>query len=310
MAGHSGLAGDVAAPSAGAIGRSPVPGSAAGSRGTPARLARVWSAAFHGMRGRDPALAVWLIVALGWFALLAGGHHHHLLVAGGSAPTLAFALLLVGGAWLEMIAAMMLPTALPMVRTFAAVSARAPRPRAAMAAFLGAYVAVWMAFALAAVVAATALQAAAVGGGWRWIYAHPYWLLAAVLALAGAFQLSPLKDRCLAMCRDPMTFIFSRYRRGVRGAWALGLRHGVSCLGCCWALMLIMFGTGVGNVVAMLLLTAVMGAEKATRWGRRLARPLGFGLLLAAGGVALFGDALWGWGVYAPLYPLCGVGAP
>ncbi|TAM98541.1 MAG: DUF2182 domain-containing protein [Rhodanobacteraceae bacterium] len=308
MAGERSAAGDVAAPAVDVSGEWSATGWAPAQHDAAARLAHAWGRAARWERWRDPVLAVWLIAALGWFALLAGGHHHHLLVAGGSAPTLAFALLVVGGAWLEMIAAMMLPTAIPMVRTFATVSARAPRPFAAMAAFLGAYVAVWMAFALAAVAAATALQAAAVGGGWRWIYVRPDWLLAAVLALAGTFQLSPLKDRCLAMCRDPMTFIFSRYRRGVRGAWALGLRHGLSCLGCCWALMLIMFGTGVGNVFAMLLLTAVMWAEKTTRWGRRLARPLGFGLLLAAAAVALFGDALWGWGIYAPLYPLCGVG--
>lgn len=300
------MADRTAAPVAATIGRPPITSVAAGARGVPPW--RAWAEVLRSVQWRDPALAIWLVAGLGWLALLAGGHHHHLLVVRGSVPSLALALLLVGGAWLEMIAAMMLPTAVPMARTFATVSARAPRPFAAMAAFFAAYLAVWMAFALVGVAAATALQAAAVSARWRWVYAHPYWLLAAVLGVAGAFQLSPLKDRCLAMCRDPMGFIFSHYRRGTRGAWALGLRHGLSCLGCCWALMLIMFGTGVGNVFAMLLLTAVMLAERITRWGRRLTRPLGFGLLLAAAAIALFGDALWGWGIYAPLVQLCGAG--
>jgi predicted metal-binding membrane protein len=282
--------------------------------GTPkAPTPPVWARAWNRCRAwsSDPAAALWLAAALGWLALLAGGHHHHLLVLAGSGESawaLALAVLLVGGAWLEMIVAMMLPTTAPMVRLFATASARAPRPAASLAAFIGAYVAVWMAFALVAVAVATAIQAAAAAQRWAWIYTQPYWLLAAVLALAGAFQLSPFKDRCLSMCRDPMLFLFAHYRRGVRGAWSLGLRHGISCLGCCWALMLIMFGTGVGNVFAMLVLTAVMLAEKTTRWGRRLARPLGVALLLSAVAVALFGDAMWGWGIYAPLYRLCDVG--
>lgn len=261
-------------------------------------------------RLRDPMIWLWAAVVFCWLALLFGGRHQHLLSVGGaqsSAGSAALALLLVMGAWLEMVVAMMLPTTAPMLRLFRSTSARAPRPVAAMAAFIGGYLTVWMVFAVLATAAATALQAAAVRGQWQWVYARPYLLLAAVLTLAGAFQLSPLKDRCLSACRSPMLFLFAHYGRGRRAGWALGWRHGLSCLGCCWALMLIMFGTGMGNVVVMLGLTVIMLLEKVTPWGRRSAVPLGLALLAAAVLVARFGDAMWGWGLYAPLYALCGV---
>ncbi|HEX7322004.1 MAG TPA: DUF2182 domain-containing protein [Mycobacterium sp.] len=256
----------------------------------------------------DPGRLLWTIAAVCWVALLAAGHHHDVLIANGAqAAGLALSILLVLGAWLEMTAAMMLPTAIPMVRMFTVVSARAPRPAAARAAFLAGYLALWMAFAVVAVAAATGIQAFSAHGHLSWIATRPALLLAAVLALAGVFQLTPLKDRCLTECRDPRAFLFTRYRRGVRAGWTLGLRHGLSCLGCCWALMLIMFGTGLGNVLAMLVLTAVMLVEKTTRGGRKLVAPLGLGLLVAAGLVGLFGNQLSGWGLYEPLHSTAGV---
>ncbi|HEX7323261.1 MAG TPA: DUF2182 domain-containing protein [Mycobacterium sp.] len=267
----------------------------------PAAVIRHWFA--------DPGRLLWTTAALCWVALLAAGHHHDVLIAGGAkpAPGLALSILLVLGAWLEMTAAMMLPTAIPMVRMFTVVSARAPRPATARTAFLAGYLALWMAFAVVAVAAATGIQVWAAHGHLTWIATRPALVLAAVLAIAGVFQLTPLKDRCLTECRDPRAFLFARYRRGVRGAWTLGLRHGLSCLGCCWALMLIMFGTGLGNVLAMLVLTAVMLIEKTSRWGRRLVTPLGVGLLIAAAAVGLFGNQLSGWGLYEPLHSSTGV---
>ncbi|MEO6795260.1 MAG: DUF2182 domain-containing protein [Mycobacterium sp.] len=255
---------------------------------------------------RDPGRLLWTIAAVCWVALLAAGHHHDVRIAAGasagSVAGIALSVLLVAGAWLEMTAAMMLPTAIPMVRMFTVVSARAPRPTAVRAAFLAGYLALWMAFALVAVAAATGLRAWAAPGQLAWITARPSLVLAAVLAIAGVFQLTPLKDRCLTQCRDPRAFLFAHYRRGIQGAWTLGLRHGVSCLGCCWALMLIMFGTGLGNVLAMLVLTAVMLIEKTAPWGRRIVTPLGIGLLIAAAIVGLFGNQLSGWGLYEPLH--------
>lgn len=253
---------------------------------------------------RDPGTLLWTVAAVCWVALLTAGHHHDAVIAAGastrSALSAALSVALVAGAWLEMTAAMMLPTTIPMVRMYNVVSARAPRPTAARAAFLTGYLALWMAFAAVALTAAAGLRAWAAQGHLTWIATRPSLVLAAVLAIAGVFQLTPLKDRCLTQCRDPRAFLFTHYRRGVRGGWTLGWRHGLSCLGCCWALMLIMFGTGLGNVLAMLVLAAVMLAEKTTRWGRRLVIPLGVALLVAAATVAVFGNEMSGWGLYEP----------
>lgn len=251
----------------------------------------------------DPGRLLWTIAAVSWVALLVGGHHHDARgVDGASASAVAVSLLLVAGAWLEMTAAMMLPTAIPMVRMFTVVSARAPRPVAVRTAFLAGYLALWLGFAVVAVGAATGLRAVAVPVQLSWLDSRPHLLLAAVLAIAGVFQLTPLKDRCLTQCRDPRAFLYTHYRRGIGGALNLGLRHGWSCLGCCWALMLIMFGTGLGNVLAMLLLTAVMLIEKTASWGRRIVTPLGVGLLIAAALVGVFGGRLPGAGLSDPLH--------
>jgi predicted metal-binding membrane protein len=254
---------------------------------------------------RDPGRLLWTIAALCWVALLAAGHHHDGLISGGNRPEsaagIAVSVALLAAAWLEMTAAMMLPTTIPMVRMFTVVSARAPRTAAVRTAFLAGYLALWLAFALAAVAVATVLRAWAPPAQLNWIAARPHLVLAAVLAIAGVFQLTPLKDRCLTQCRDPRAFLFAHYRRGVAGAWNLGLRHGWSCLGCCWALMLIMFGTGLGNVLAMLALTAVMLIEKTASWGRRIVTPLGIGLLATAALVGLFGNHMPGWELYEPL---------
>lgn len=242
-------------------------------------------------RFSNSGVLLWTVAAACWVVLLLSGHHHQIFRLGASVTSEPATALLFAAFWLEMVGAMMLPTTVPMMRGFTTVSARGPRPFAARAAFLGGYIALWMAFAVAALAAATAIQIAL---GPSWLDTRPYWVLAAMLALAGAFQFSPLKEQCLTECRDPMTFLFTHYRRGVRGSFMLGLRHGLSCLGCCWALMLVMCGTGMASLLAMFLLMLVMLAEKVTRWGHRASIPVGVVLLCAAVVVALFGNATWG----------------
>jgi predicted metal-binding membrane protein len=110
---------------------------------------------------------------------------------------------------------------------------------------------------------------------------------AAVLLVAGLFQFSELKYRCLEMCRMPLGFVL-RHWRGTsprREALWLGAHHGLYCVGCCWALMLLMFAIGTGSIGWMLLLGAAMAAEKNLPWGRRLSAPLG--ALLVAGAIAI-----------------------
>jgi predicted metal-binding membrane protein len=222
---------------------------------------------------------LWAIATLCWVASIvpavAGGHGmHHSTGAGAYA-----------GVWVVMVGAMMLPTTVPVARLVAAVTSRIADPGPVMSALFGSYLLVWGAFGLLAFAADIGVQA--ITGRWPWLAAHPGLVLAATLALAGGFQFSRLKDRCLTACRDPMTMLWQHYRRGLAGAWRLGTRHALSCLGCCWALMLLLFGSGVANLAWMLALTAVMVAEKTTRWGARLSGPVGVILLGAAGLVAL-----------------------
>jgi predicted metal-binding membrane protein len=119
---------------------------------------------------------------------------------------------------------------------------------------------------------------------WPWLAAHSQVILATTLAVAGLWQFTPLRDRCLDACRTPLGFVVARWRgtRPRAEAFAMGLAHGVFCVGCCWSLMLVMFGLGVGSVVLMLGIGAVTAVEKNAPWGRRLGRPLGIALVLAA----------------------------
>ena len=118
-----------------------------------------------------------------------------------------------------------------------------------------------------------------------WLTSHAWLVGAAVLLIAGAFQFTDLKYRCLERCRTPLGFIVKHWH-GVRPryeAFRLGLDHGVFCVGCCWAIMLLMFVVGTGNVGWMLVLGAVMALEKNAPWGRKLSEPLGAALIGWAG---------------------------
>jgi predicted metal-binding membrane protein len=203
-------------------------------------------------------------------------HHDSLLE--GSLP-LAAAIGLFVVAWQLMIAAMMLPSSMPLIRLFGAVAVKQDRPAAAMGALLGGYATVWMLFGLAAFV----LDAVVHQTVHRvpWLEARPNVIAGSVLILAGAFQFSDLKDRCLRECRHPGPFLMSRYARGIGAAFRLGVAHGGFCVGCCWALMLVGFASGVANLWWMAALTALMVYEKTARRGSEAVAPIGVGLLVA-----------------------------
>lgn len=241
----------------------------------------------------DPGTALWLVAGTAWLALTVAtlaasptfAHHHGVAAALGSPGHSAAAVLGVFfGAWLVMVAAMMLPTITSMVRMFHTVSARAAHPHGVRATFLSGYFAVWLGFAVLALAGDLGVHAAV--DGWAWLAARDGLLLAGALAVAGAVQFTPLKQRCLTLCRDPRAMLFGHYRRGAAGAVRVSIRHGLSCLGCCWALMLVMFATGVSSLLWMAGLTAVMVAEKTTRWGPKIVPFVGAVLLLAACGLA------------------------
>jgi predicted metal-binding membrane protein len=193
--------------------------------------------------------------------------------------SLALAALLHSAAWLLMIAAMMLPTAFPLLDTFRRMTSARENRRALMGLLIGGYAMAWALFGLVAHGFDAALHRVADQSP-IWL-AHGWLVGAASVALAGAYQFSRLKHRCLDKCRSPLMFI-SEYWRGRsarRESFQLGISHGVFCIGCCWALMLLMFTVGTGSVGWMLALGALMAAEKNFRWGRSIGKPLGVALV-------------------------------
>jgi predicted metal-binding membrane protein len=192
--------------------------------------------------------------------------------------TLMPAALYVGG-WVLMLTAMMLPTAVPVLSIFERMVAVRPNPRRLVALAAAGYLAAWVGFGIAAHLADLGLAAAVRQSGW--LTFNGWAIGAAVLVGAGLFQFSGLKRRCLEHCHSPLAVVTSawRGRNPAREAWRLGLAHGAFCVGCCWAIMLLMFVVGTGNVGWMLVLGLVMAAEKNLPWGRRLSTPLGIGLI-------------------------------
>jgi predicted metal-binding membrane protein len=192
-------------------------------------------------------------------------------------------LVLLWGMWAAMMAAMMLPSATPFVLLFA----RAARHRddgagaaARVYALAAGYVAVWAAFS----VGATALQRGLATASLLSPMMEPARpsLSAALLLVAGAYQFTPWKDACLSVCRSPLSMLMSGWRDGIVGAFRMGAAHGLYCLGCCWALMLLLFAGGVMSLTVIVALTAGVAIEKLAPFGRQSARVSG-AMLLAAG---------------------------
>jgi predicted metal-binding membrane protein len=149
------------------------------------------------------------------------------------------------------------------------------------------YLAVWSAFGLIAHALDYGLHDLA--AAFPWLAVNGWVLGAAVLATAGVFQFSALKYHCLAKCRAPFSFVNEHWRGGgaYRQSFLLGVHHGIFCVGCCWAIMLLMFVVGTGSVGWMLALGSLMAIEKNVSWGNRLSAPLGIGLLAWASLIVL-----------------------
>jgi predicted metal-binding membrane protein len=185
--------------------------------------------------------------------------------------------------WVVMMAGMMLPSAAPTLLLYASVVRKSPEsasahPRAY--AFAGGYLLVWTAFSLLA----TALQLLLR----HWLLLSPMMEMRSrvfaggLLVLAGLYQLTPCKRACLKSCRAPIEFIVHHWKPGLMGAFRLGLDHGVQCLGCCWALMLLLFVGGVMNLWWIGLLTVFVLAEKLAPLGVQGGRISGL-LIIALG---------------------------
>jgi predicted metal-binding membrane protein len=191
--------------------------------------------------------------------------------------------------WSFMMLAMMTASAAPMVLTFAAVHRRraeAGRPTVPTALFVAGYLVVWTGFSVLAALVQTGLHAAALLS--PAMSARSPWMLGVILLCAGAFQWSPLKRTCLAACRSPVSFLVGCWREGRMGALVMGLRHGTYCLGCCWALMALLFVAGVMNLVWVAALAAFVLVEKVAPRGAVVGRVVGAVLLLVGAAVFAF----------------------
>jgi predicted metal-binding membrane protein len=228
-------------------------------------------------------IGICVLCGLAWAALVAwnASPHARYLEHGGVTFSDLGGLMAFGvyvGAWVLMLTAMMLPSAYPLLQAFERVVSRRSGRVRLLAALVGGYLAIWTAVGMGAFVADTLLHEIVhrIAEGW--------WVMAAILALAGGYQFSSLKYRCLDRCRSPRALVMTHWqgRRPSTEAWRLGLAHGGWCIGCCWALMLIMFAVGHGNLGWMLMLGAVMTLEKVAPFGRWIVVPIGLVLLAGA----------------------------
>lgn len=197
-------------------------------------------------------------------------------VGGGSYATLTFLM------WSVMMLGMMLPSVAPTVLLFARVNRRDAAREAGgrTATFVLGYLLVWLAFSAAA----TALQIGLLRAGWidaMGVLTARH-LTAALLAGIGLYQWLPLKATCLEHCQSPVQFLVAAYRPGRRGALWMGARHGLYCLGCCWALMLLLFAGGVMNLLWVAALAALVFLEKLAGAGRSWRLASGAAALVAA----------------------------
>lgn len=205
-----------------------------------------------GMAAMEPALAAWTPAdALAMFAM-----------------------------WAVMMAAMMLPSAAPTILLHAALRARSgPGTVAHSGLFSLGYIAVWAGFSAGATALQWALE--------RAVLLSPMMVSSSdvlgglLLITAGAYQMSPYKNRCLSHCRSPAGFLSAHWRTGPGGAFRMGLGHGLYCLGCCWAVMLLLFVGGVMNLLWIAALAVLVLAEKVLPRGPFIARASGAAMLVA-----------------------------
>ncbi len=181
--------------------------------------------------------------------------------------------------WALMSTAMMLPTTLPALAAYDDLG-QTGAPTQLMTLASG-FLTIWLGFSLVAAGLQMMLFRADLVSAFGDSRSAP--LSAALLALAGAYQFSALKESCLSKCRAPVTFFIQHWDEG---AFRMGLRLGAVCLGCCWALMMLAFVGGVMSLAFMGLATVIMIVEKLPDVGRWISRPLGGILLVAAGAVA------------------------
>jgi predicted metal-binding membrane protein len=199
----------------------------------------------------------------------------------GTSPWTAAHFAMMLGMWAVMMVGMMLPAAAPMILFFATFARRSREQGhrvAPVGIFVAGYLAVWSAFALVATTLQWGLDRAALLSS-QMAAISPI-LGGAILIAAALYQWTPLKDACLGLCRSPVAFIIGRWRAGTGGAFRMGVEHGAFCVGCCWALMALLFVGGVMNLLWVAAITLAVLAEKLVPRGRWIAKALGAALVL------------------------------
>ena len=230
--------------------------------------------------------AVLIVLLLSWWWIVAMARDMYGAMTGPSAWMMTSVwdgphLLLLWTMWAVMMAAMMLPSAWPMLAMYGALHAEnhpAGRRSSHLYLFAAGYVLVWALFSVAATIVQRMLA--------ELLLLSPMMELtsprasAAMLILAGVYQLTPLKRVCLRSCRSPISFLLGHWRPGSLGALRMGIDHGAYCVGCCWALMLLLFVGGVMNLYVIAALTTLVAIEKIVRAGELGSRLTG-GVLIA-----------------------------
>ncbi|MGH7325078.1 MAG: DUF2182 domain-containing protein [Candidatus Rokuibacteriota bacterium] len=184
--------------------------------------------------------------------------------------------------WAVMMVAMMTPAAAPMILMFATIHRRRSaegRPAVPTAIFVLGYLVVWTIYSIVAALAQSGLHAAALLS--PAMAATSPLLAGGLLVAAGVFQWTPLKRACLAACRSPLSFLMTGWREGRGGAFLMGLRHGLYCLGCCWALMALLFVAGVMNLLWVVAIAVAVLVEKVVPRGDLVGRLAGVALVAA-----------------------------
>ena len=239
----------------------------------------------HDRVTRIASIVLIMLAALAWADVVRMGTamKDDMAMAGmshGTSDALAFV-----GAWAVMMTAMMLPSALPMIMLFSAAQPKASvamRRAAAVGLFALVYLAVWAASGIPVYLAMRRLDA--IGDETASL------LVAVVLIVAGAYQFSPLKHACLRQCRTPLGFFLGHWRPGLLGSVRMAWAHAAYCLGCCWALMVVLVAAGAMGLVWVVLIAALVGAEKLAPRGDWIARLAGAALIGLGLAVALRPD--------------------
>ena len=227
-------------------------------------------------------VALLVLAALGWAAVVwqsGSGTSRSISMSmdgGGDSAldlTMGMAAPLFLAMWVAMMVAMMFPSAAPMILLFDRIERGkrdAGRSYVPTVYFVGAYLAIWTAFGALAFAAALGIDRLSESSAW----AMDDWARVGgvLLVAAGIYQLTPLKEVCLAKCRTPMAFLMTSWRDGRVGAVQMGLLHGGYCVGCCWLLFAILLPLGVMNVGAMIVIALLVFGEKCLPAGNRIAR--------------------------------------